>query len=99
MKIALVALLGITSCAAFAPQLTSSSSSSSCTTALAAEIRGPTDKSKTLRFGWDGKTALGGAVEVAKPARMLDDIRAAGEAIPDECEVRWCLCLLPLGIL
>jgi hypothetical protein len=40
-----------------------------------------------LRFGWDGTTPLGGAVEVAKPARMLDEIRAAGETIPDECEV------------
>lgn len=40
-----------------------------------------------LRFGWDGTTALGGAVEVAKPARLLADIRAAGETIPEECEV------------
>jgi hypothetical protein len=40
-----------------------------------------------LRFGWDGSTALGGAVEVAKPARMLDDIRASGESIPPECEL------------
>jgi len=30
---------------------------------------------------------LGGAVENAKPARMLEDIRAAGETVPDECEV------------
>jgi hypothetical protein len=37
--------------------------------------------------GWDGTTALGGAVEVAKPARMLDEIRAAGETVPDECEL------------
>jgi hypothetical protein len=29
----------------------------------------------------------GGAVENAKPARMLDEIRAAGETIPDECEI------------
>mmetsp|Transcript_508 Transcript_508/g.801 ORF Transcript_508/g.801 Transcript_508/m.801 type:complete len:215 (-) Transcript_508:1093-1737(-) len=54
---------------------------------LNAKIRGPTDKSEELRFGWDGTTALGGAVEVAKPARMLDDIRAAGEEIPSDCEV------------
>jgi HopJ type III effector protein len=40
-----------------------------------------------LRFGWDGTTPLGGAVEEAKPTRMLDEIRAAGETIPDECEV------------
>jgi hypothetical protein len=56
-------------------------------TALQAEIRPPTEKAETLRFGWDGTTALGGAVEVAKPARMLDEIRASGEIIPDECEV------------
>jgi hypothetical protein len=56
-------------------------------TQLAAEIRGPTEKAKELRFGWDGTTALGGAVENAAPARMLEDIRAAGETIPDECEV------------
>lgn len=52
-----------------------------------AEIRGPTDKAKELKFGWDGTTALGGAVEVAKPARMLEDIRAAGETVPSDCEV------------
>ena len=56
-------------------------------TPLSAEIRGPTEKAAELRFGWDGTTALGGAVEVAKPARMLDEIRAAGETIPDDCEV------------
>ena len=52
-----------------------------------AEIRAPTDKAKELKFGWDGTTALGGAVEVAKPARMLDAIRAAGETVPSDCEV------------
>lgn len=56
-------------------------------TELGANIRGPTDKAEELRFGWDGTTALGGAVEVAKPSRMLEDIRAAGEEIPNECEV------------
>lgn len=56
-------------------------------TSLQAEIRPPTEKSEELRFGWDGKTALGGAVEVAKPARMLEDIRAAGETPPEECEL------------
>lgn len=54
---------------------------------LGANIRGPTEKSEQLRFGWDGTTALGGAVEVAKPSRMLEDIREAGEEIPNECEV------------
>ena len=29
----------------------------------------------------------GGAVENAKPARMLDEIRAAGETVPSDCEV------------
>ena len=54
---------------------------------LGANIRGPTEKADELRFGWDGTTPLGGAVEVAKPSRMLEDIRAAGEEIPNECEV------------
>ena len=57
------------------------------TSALPAEIRGPTDKSEKLRFGWDGTTALGGAVEEAAPSRFLKDIRASGETIPDSCEV------------
>lgn len=57
------------------------------TSALKAEIRGPTQKSDELRFGWDGTTALGGAVVNSKPARMLDEIRAAGETIPPPCEV------------
>lgn len=56
-------------------------------TFLQAEIRDPTEKAEELRFGWDGTTALGGAVEDAKPARMLDEIRAAGESVPSECEV------------
>jgi hypothetical protein len=63
------------------------SSSASSNTGLCAVIRDKKDKSQELRFGWDGTTALGGAVEQAKPARMLDDIRAAAETIPDECEV------------
>lgn len=37
--------------------------------------------------GWDGTTPLGGAVEDAAPSRMLEDIKAAGETIPSECEV------------
>jgi len=47
----------------------------------------PGERAKELRWGWDGTTALGGAVEVARPARLLEDIRASGESIPDECEV------------
>jgi len=54
---------------------------------LLAEIRGPTEKSENLRFGWDGKSALGGAIEVAAPCRMLDNIRAAGETQSDACEL------------
>jgi hypothetical protein len=37
--------------------------------------------------GWDGTTPLGGAVVDSKPARMLAEIRASGETIPDECEL------------
>jgi hypothetical protein len=54
---------------------------------LRAEIRDASDKKDELRFGWDGTTALGGAVDDSQPARMLADIRAAGETVPDECEV------------
>ena len=56
-------------------------------TSVSAEIRGPTEKSEELRFGWDGTQARGGAVENAAPARMLEDIRASGETIPPACEV------------
>jgi len=38
-------------------------------------------------IGWDGSTALGGAVVDSAPARMLEDIRAAGETVPDGCEL------------
>lgn len=54
---------------------------------VSAEIRGPTKKADNLRFGWDGTTALGGAVENAAPTRMLKDIREAGETLPSDCEV------------
>jgi len=50
-------------------------------------IRDKTQKSEELRFGWDGSTALGGAVEDAKPARLLNEIREAGETVVDECEL------------
>ena len=80
---ALLALVAPAS--AFAP--TAFSSTSATATALNAEIRPPSDKSETLRFGWDGTQARGGAVEDAAPARMLDEIRAAGETIPSDCEV------------
>lgn len=65
---------------------TNNAAPSSLTSSLFA-IRRKTDKSEELRFGWDGTTALGGAVEYAKPSRMLDEIRASGETIPDSCHV------------
>ncbi|CAB9514952.1 HopJ type III effector protein [Seminavis robusta] len=81
---ALVTALMAAPALAFAPIAPNTRSAS---TALNAEIRPKTEKSEELRFGWDGTTALGGAVENAAPARMLEDIRAAGETIPDECEI------------
>ena len=42
---------------------------------------------KRVEFGWDGTTALGGAVDNSKPARMLDDIRASGETQSSACEL------------
>ena len=86
MKISIAALLALPSVVvAFSPTVQSPCRGTA--TQLAANIRGPTEKAKELRFGWDGSTALGGAVEVAKPARMLEDIRASGETIPEECEL------------
>ena len=85
MKFLAVTSLALAATAsAFAPL---SMGAKRATSSLNAEIRGPTEKSSTLRFGWDGTTALGGATEVAKPTRMLDEIRAAGETIPSDCEV------------
>lgn len=55
--------------------------------ALNAEIRGPSKKNDVLENGWDGTTALGGAVVDSKPARMLDEIRASGETQTDACEL------------
>ena len=81
MKLAIAAILAA-SASAFAPSLTTPIS-----TALDAKIRGPTEKAETLAFGWDGTTALGGAVDDSQPARMLADIREAGETIPSDCEV------------
>ena len=74
---------------AFSPQLLFGRPPAAATTATAlnAEIRPKTDKAKELRFGWDGTTALGGAVDNSKPARMLDEIRASGETLPPPCEV------------
>lgn len=52
-----------------------------------AEIRPPSDKKEVLDFGWDGTTALGGAVDDSKPARYLDEIRASGETQSPPCEL------------
>ncbi|KAL7548902.1 hypothetical protein ACHAWF_012173 [Thalassiosira exigua] len=60
---------------------------SSSPSALSAEIRGPTEKNDVLEFGWDGTTALGGAEVDSQPARMLDEIREAGETQSEACEL------------
>jgi hypothetical protein len=90
MKLSLVAL-SLGSATAFGPAafgVARTSAATTCRTILGmAQIRGPSEKSQELRFGWDGTTALGGAVVDSQPARMLEDIRAVGETIPDECEV------------
>lgn len=83
---ALVALTATTSTAFVAVQ-PSSSRSASTSSALNAKIRGPTEKNEVLEYGWDGTTALGGAVDNSKPARMLDEIRAAGETQSSACEL------------
>jgi len=82
MKLAIAALL-IGTTAAFAPAPVNVAFK----TSLAAKIRGPTDKAVDLAFGWDGSTALGGAVVDSQPARMLEDIRAAQETVPADCEL------------
>ncbi len=79
-----ICLLAASTANAFAPRAFGIRRADS---SLSAEIRPKTEKAKELAFGWDGTTALGGAVEVAKPTRMLDEIRAAGETIPQECEL------------
>ena len=56
-------------------------------TSIHAEIRPFTEKADVLAYGWDGTTALGGAVDNSKPARMLDEIRASSETQSDACQV------------
>jgi len=80
--ILLVALLGVA-----AGLSVQSPSFLKSTTSLFAEIRDPTAKAEELRFGWDGSTALGGAAVDSTPARMLDQIKAAGETIPPSLEL------------
>jgi HopJ type III effector protein len=91
--VSLVVIITATGTTAFVPSTctpaldTTRGKRSDSIVVLNAEIREKTEKAKELAYGWDGTTALGGAVEVAKPARMLDAIRAAGETIPSDCEV------------
>ena len=69
------------------PTATATASAAALVTRLNAEIRPPTDKNDVLEYGWDGTTALGGAVVDSKPARLLDQIRASGETQSDACEL------------
>ncbi len=88
MKLAALALLATPTIQAFtiAPPSTRCTTSSS-TTSLSAEIRPKSEKNEVLEYGWDGTTALGGAVDNSKPARMLDEIRASGETQNSACDV------------
>jgi hypothetical protein len=90
MKLAALALLATpTTTQAFtiAPPSTQCTTTTTSTTALSAEIRPKTEKNQVLEYGWDGTTALGGAVDNSKPARMLDEIRASGETQNAACDV------------
>ena len=98
LSIALILLATAGSATAF---VVPSSSNRSAATALSAEdnkkwestvsaeIRkgGFTTKNEVLEFGWDGTTALGGAVVDSQPARMLDEIRASGETQNSACDL------------
>ncbi|KAL7451585.1 hypothetical protein ACHAWC_005517 [Mediolabrus comicus] len=89
MKLAALALLATPTIQAFtiAPSTRCTTTTSSSSTALSAEIRPKTEKNQVLEYGWDGTTALGGAVDNSKPARMLDEIRASGETQNAACDV------------
>lgn len=87
VSVSIAALIALSGCEAFAPPAFGVSSSARVSVGVNANIRGPTEKAEELRFGWDGTQARGGAVENAAPTRMLEDIRAAGETIPSDCEV------------
>jgi hypothetical protein len=80
-------LIGMGSAHAFTVSHVASRATGASSTFLQAEIRPKTEKAKVLEFGWDGSTALGGAVDNSKPARMLDAIRAAGETQSSACEL------------
>merc|ERR1719329_96482 len=85
MKLLVAALVASTA-TAFVPACPSSSTRAA-PSALAAEIRPASDKNEVLEFGWDGTTALGGAVDDSKPARMLDEIRESGETQSEACQL------------
>jgi len=86
LSTAIVLASAVSTAQAFAPTLFGVTTSKTSLMGIA-EIRGPTDKSDNLGFGYDGTTALGGAVSDSQPARMLDEIRAAGETQSDACEL------------
>lgn len=98
-------LIGMGSAHAFTVSHVASRTTGASSTFLQAEIRPKTEKAKVLEFGWDGSTALGGAVDNSKPARMLDAIRAAGETQSSACELFnanlgtyfWWKCLKSIG--
>lgn len=87
MKLAALALLATPTIQAFTIAPPSTRCTTSSSTALSAEIRPKTEKNTVLEYGWDGTTALGGAVDNSKPARMLDEIRASGETQNSACDV------------
>ena len=88
MQIALLALAAVAGTArAFVAVVPPSARTLPASSSLHAEIRGPTEKAEVLEFGWDGTTALGGAVDDSKPARMLDEIRASGETQSSACDL------------
>ena len=87
MKLAALALLATPTIQAFTIAPPSTQCTTTRSTSLSAEIRPKTEKNKVLEYGWDGTTALGGAVDNSKPARMLDEIRASGETQNSACDV------------
>jgi len=91
IPIVLSSITCVSSVTAFAPSSSSGNILSgafvSSSSALDANIRGPTDKAQELRFGWDGTNPLGGAVVDSQSSRLLELIRESGETVPEACEV------------
>mmetsp|Transcript_5106 Transcript_5106/g.11300 ORF Transcript_5106/g.11300 Transcript_5106/m.11300 type:complete len:213 (-) Transcript_5106:177-815(-) len=87
MKLSVALLLSATAATQGFVVPSSTSCTTATTTALSAEIRPATKKNEVLEFGWDGTTALGGAVDNSKPARLLDEIRASGETQSEACQL------------